>query len=180
MFRAKLIAFVLGLTFAAAVPAFASDEPVYSYVDGNGFFMRIVDGYGERTGDDLMVFSPDEASKPWLYVSASNPLSFPIWLKKITGTWESVDVENLDGGLKSEWTFGQEAWLKLEGWDQAQDVSGLYEVDATVDYVGLCGWPKDKSGSVYFRVAPEPVSAGLFLLGGLGLLGGRAIRRKKA
>jgi len=169
---AKIVTLIMGFFAITVAQAFAADEAYSSFFnDGSGFSIRIVDAMGKRTGDDLMVFSPDDATRsPWLYVTQTGEQK-----KKFDGFW------GLEGStdylkLSSVVTNGDEAWLELKNWDRNGNTAGIWGVTGR----SVRGRGDLPEGRVFFRVAPEPVSAGLFLLGGLGLLGGRAFRRKRA
>jgi hypothetical protein len=172
MNRGKIVELVLGIFAVTASSVFAADEAYSSfYDDGNGFSIRVVDDMGKRTGDDLMVFTPGDSDRnPWLYVTQTGDKK-----KKFDGFW------GLDGSteyfkLSNVVTNGEEAWLELKNWDKKGGSAGVWGVTGR----SVRGRGDLPEGRVFFRVAPEPVSAGLFLLGGLGLFGGRAFRRKRA
>jgi hypothetical protein len=166
----------MGILCLAGVQAFAADD-WSSVIDGSSYSMRIVRAMGDRgiNYPDQMVL--DVGETPYLYFKESGGHYY-----KVNGYWKNnidADFSNL---LEQKQTtiFSNEAWLKLIDWETKGDYAGLWDVRCDMEvsmYPG--GWKMFQPiGTVYFRVAPEPVSACLFLLGGLGLVGGRMIRRK--
>jgi len=167
----KAIVLVLGVMTVTAAPAFAV-QPDYKsfYDDGSGFSLRIVDSMEKKTGDYLMVFDPNDASRtPYLYITMTGDQ----W-NLFDGFW-GPEGSAVNLFTSNELNNTNEAWLQLTDWNTKGNTEGIWSVDGRVMAEDLF-----KEKRIHFKVAPEPVSAGLFLLGGLGLLGGRAIRRKRA
>jgi len=168
---------VLGLLIlvglmAGTSPVFASSWSSYFANAAEGFYMGITSDAGIDAAPGQMTFDLDGDTTPWLHVHKDAGSSVTI-----DSLWwaPSAGDDFYDTGLL--YVRGTaDVWLQIYDWEDKQE-AGLWQVDARA-FSG--DTMRSSIGSVMFRVAPEPVSAGLFLLGGLGLLGGRAVRRKRA
>jgi len=144
---------------------------------GEGFYIGITkadkkDCRDYLNGGSTYQLTISDSETPFLHIhkDANSSVTFDSfwWAPEAGGFFQT-------GYLPSD---KNDVWLTLSDWNAVKE-SGLW-------YVGggavTSATPGMSQGMVAFssHVAPEPVSSTLFLLGGLGLLGGRVVRRKKA
>jgi len=150
--------------FGAAGSAFAVVDAFEVYMtDANGNFTEKTTSFGWN-------------ETPWLYVHA--PQSFS---HVSASWWESPSNEYFfsatgPGSAKDVWISlnqGQDALGNNVTWADVQE-SGLWSVNA-VAYYTTGGIEND---STSFTVTPEPVSAALFLIGGISLAAARRRKQK--
>ncbi len=147
-------ALLIGVLICFAVaPAFANDS----------FDMFITDSNGGLTNLTGHVFQ--EAESPWLYIHS------PYAGLQVEASWWN-DMVGHSYFVSSNIGTTQNVWLAPD-WSTTPKTEGEWTVYGT--YFGSNG--QEQVGTAKFSFAPEPVSASLFLLGGLGLA---VARRKRA
>jgi hypothetical protein len=184
-------AIILGMLFlgamAVSAPAFATNVVVdpnlalaESYGD-NGFFMQMTNSNGGTN----TVYDFGRNELPYLHLhmpGSANQVDYSTW-------WSPVpDADPIKGDSAN--STSNDVWLTSGNWFTGaigQDnnkvfgdgATGIWGVDGESN-TKIAGNNVKEMGSVSFRVAPEPISAVLFLLGGAGLVTRKLTIRKKA
>ena len=163
---------VLASLMITASSAFAADWSSYFDNAAEGFYMGITTAENVAAVPGQVTIDINSDVIPWLHIhkDADSQVNFhSLW-------WKPTSSKPMFDGYFTDFdndNGSQDVWIELSDWNNRKEV-GLWKVQGYA-YDGETTWDM-----VNFKVAPEPVSAGLFLLGGLGLLGGRAVRRRKA
>ena len=187
-------AVILGMLFlgvmAVSAPAFATNvvdpNAAAKFVssDGSGFYMEMTKS---NVGDAAWVtnyeFGRNES--PYLHLhmpGSASKVDYSTW-------WSPVpDADPIKGDSAN--STSNDVWLTSGNWFTGaigQDnnkvfgdgATGIWGVDGESN-TKIAGNNVKEMGSVSFRVAPEPISAVLFLLGGAGLVTRKLTIRKKA
>lgn len=169
MKKGFLVALMMGLMVLAGGNAFAAVP------NPSAFYLYMTDSNGGTN----IVSDYTLGQQPWLrmhFPEAGYKIDVASWGSQTTGA-TFLDNPNV--------TSANDVWLTLNNWNTLtpEQKAGSWKVDGSYSLLNIIGGditstPAGK-GMVSFNVAPEPISATLFLLGGAGLAVRRFTQKRK-